>query len=40
MGATLSAGALFRALAPELLLASGAMVLLLASVTPSPVHSV
>ncbi|MDQ8157843.1 MAG: NADH-quinone oxidoreductase subunit N [Gemmatimonadota bacterium] len=32
MGATLSAGALFRALAPELLLASGAMVLLLASV--------
>ncbi len=32
MGATLSAGTLFRALAPELLLAAGAMVLLLATV--------
>ncbi len=32
MGATLSAGALFRALAPELLLSAGAMVLLLATV--------
>ena len=32
MGATLSAGALFRALAPELLMSAGAMVLLLATV--------
>ena len=32
MGATLSAGALFRALAPELLLSAGAMVMLLATV--------
>ena len=31
MGATLSAGALFRALAPELLMSAGAMVLLLAT---------
>ncbi len=32
MGATLSAGALFRALAPELLMSAGAMVMLLATV--------
>ena len=32
MGATLSAGVLFRALAPELLMSAGAMVMLLATV--------